>query len=62
MILNTFHKIIPNSLIFTYKNNIVIGYKKRRSIFDLTNYNPEWVPRQSPYSKFRKPPQTAWTD
>lgn len=42
--------------------SIVIRYQKKRSVFDKTAYNPEWVPRVRPYSKHRKPSMTEWTD
>ena len=43
-------------------HSIVIRYQKKRSMFDKTAYNPEWVPRLNPYSKHRAPPMRAWTD
>lgn len=42
-------------LTFQLSQSIVMRYEKKRSIFDKTNYNPEWVPRVRQYSKHRKP-------
>lgn len=44
------------------RHSIVTRYQRRRSSFDKTSYNPEWVPRTQPYSKHRAPAQAAWTD
>lgn len=44
------------------RQQIVVRYQKKRSIFDKTSYNPEWVPRTKLYSKHRAPPMTVWTD
>lgn len=42
--------------------SIVIGYKRKRSVFDFTNYEEEWLPRQNLYHKNRKPQLPGWTD
>ena len=40
----------------------VIRYTPRRSTFDKTTYNENWIPRQKPYHKSRKPRQPEWDD
>ena len=42
--------------------SIVIRYQKKRSVFDKTTYNPDWIPRVRQFSKHRKPSMTEWTD
>ena len=49
-------------LTFRSTASVVIGYKRKRSIFDMTSYEEEWVPRVQQYHKTRKPKQLAWTD
>lgn len=51
-----------NSLNLLLSHSIVIRYQPKRSIFDKTSYNPDWVPRLKPYSKHRKPQISAWND
>jgi|694.fasta_scaffold104691_2 hypothetical protein len=51
-----------NQLTLTLKQPIVIRHQKRKSIFDTTFLNPDWIPRQTPYEKTRKPSLSAWTD
>ena len=40
----------------------VIRYTPRRSPFDKTTFNEEWIPREKIYSKYRKPRQPEWDD
>ena len=40
----------------------VIRYTPRRSTFDKTTYNEDWLPRQKIYHKSRKPRQPEWDD
>lgn len=47
------HNIFANNL----KYNYVIRYTPRRSAFDKTSFNEEWLPRQKVYHKSRKPRQ-----
>lgn len=51
-----------NQLTLTLKQSIVIRYPKKKSIFDTTSYNPEWIPREKLYHKLRKPRMAIWTD
>ena len=51
-----------NALTFTLKQSIVIRPQKKKSMFDKTSYNPEWIPRQTPYHKLRKPSMSIWKD
>ena len=51
-----------NRLTFQSLQSIVIRYQPKRSLFDQTSYNPEWVPRVNPYSKHRKPRMSIWSD
>ena len=39
------------------KQNIVIRYTPKRSVFNKTTYNEDWIPRQRVFSKHRKPRQ-----
>ena len=55
-------KQATNQLTLTLKQPIVIRYPKRKSMFDRTSYNPEWIPRQNLYHKERKPQMSIWTD
>ncbi|KAM3143714.1 hypothetical protein pb186bvf_004210 [Paramecium bursaria] len=41
---------------------IAVGYVKQRSPFDKTNYIENYIPRQTPYAKSRKPRQALWDD
>lgn len=36
---------------------IVIRYTPKRSVFNKTSYNEDWIPRQQVYNKHRKPRQ-----
>lgn len=51
-----------NPLTLVLKQSIVIRPQKKKSIFDKTSYNPEWIPRQNPYHKQRKPQMSVWSD
>lgn len=51
-----------NHLTLTLKQSIVIRYPKKKSVFDTTSYNPDWIPRQKLYHKMRKPKMSIWTD
>lgn len=42
--------------------NYVIRYTPKRSPFDKTTYNEEWIPRERLYHKSRKPRQPEWSD
>ena len=52
--LNIANRLTP-SLTLLIKQNIVIRYTPKRSVFDKTAYNEEWIPRQRHFSKHRKP-------
>lgn len=58
LITNTFNR----SLTLQLRNNIVIRYQPRRSPFDKTSFNEDWIPRQKLYHKTRKPRQEGWDD
>jgi hypothetical protein len=60
MLSNIINTCFNRSLTLQLKNNIVIRYQPRRSPFDKTAFNQEWIPRQSPYHKTRKPRQAEW--
>ena len=49
-----------NTLNLILTQSIVVRYLPKRSVFDKTSYNPEWVPRLKPYSKHRKPGMKEW--
>ena len=51
-----------NQLTLTLKQPIVIRWPKQKSIFDTTSYNPEWIPKERPYHKMRKPRMAIWSD
>lgn len=55
-------KQATNQLTLTLKQSIVVRYPKKKSMFDRTSYNPEWIPRTKLYHKLRKPPMPIWTD
>ena len=60
-----FSRYLPskvNGLTLQLSQSIVIRYHPKRSMFDKTSYNPEWVPRVNPYSKHRKPRMSIWSD
>lgn len=44
------------------QQGIVIRYTPKRSVFDKTTYNEEWIPRERLYNKHRKPRQPEWDD
>lgn len=50
------------SLTQQLRHNYVIRYTPKRSAFDKTAYNEEWLPRQKLYNKHRKPRQPEWDD
>ena len=52
----------PHPLTAVLRNSYVIRYTPRRSPFDKTTYNEEWIPRQKLYHKSRKPRQPEWDD
>lgn len=51
---------IPLTLHLQY--GIVIRYTPKRSVFNKTSYNEDWIPRQKVYNKHRKPRQPEWDD
>lgn len=51
-----------NRLTLQLRQSIVVRYQKRRSLFDKTSYNPEWIPRLKLYHKNRKPSMPIWND
>ena len=44
------------------QNGYVIRYTPKRSPFNKTTYNEEWIPRERLYHKSRKPRQQEWDD
>ena len=50
------------SLTTQLAQSYVIRYTPRRSPYDKTTYNEEWIPRQKLYSKHCKPRQLEWDD
>ncbi len=48
--------LVASTLQHINKYNIVIRYQKKKSLFDNTGYNPDWVPKIKLYHKNRKPP------
>lgn len=44
------------------QQGIVVRYTPKRSVFDKTTYNEEWIPRERLYNKHRKPRQPEWDD
>lgn len=50
------------ALTLQLQQGIVIRYTPKRSVFDKTTYNEDWIPRQTLYSKHRKPRQPEWDD
>jgi ribosomal protein L19 len=61
MILQSIRQALQR-LTYQPEASIVIGYKRKRSVFDMTNYEEDWLPRQQPYHKNRKPQLPGWTD
>ena len=56
-------KGITNSLLQRVSYSVVQTFKQhRKSMFDFTDYNENWIPRNKPYHKSRKPRQAAWSD
>ena len=56
-------RIILNNPLMRVSFGIVNMFKReRKSVFDCTEYNENWLPRIRPYHKKRKPRQAAWTD
>ena len=56
-------RVIQNLFLQRISYSIVQTFKKhRRSMFDFTDYNENWLPRIKPYHKSRKPRQAAWSD
>ncbi len=62
MLSNIITSAFNRSLTLQLRNNIVIRYQPRRSPFDKTALNEEWIPRQKLYHKNRKPRQAEWDD
>lgn len=62
MLSNFVSNVYARTLTHELRQNIVIRYHKRRSMFDRTTFNEDWIPRQVPYSKHRKPRQPEWSD
>jgi ribosomal protein L19 len=58
------HFLGPHRALLTLqlRQSIVVRYQKHKSIFDTTSYNPDWIPRASPYHKQRKPRMDIWSD
>ncbi len=50
------------ALTLQVRQGIVVRYTPKRSVFDKTTYNEEWIPRQKLYNKHRKPRQPEWDD
>ena len=50
------------SLTMRLHQTIVLRYQQRKSLFDKTSFNTEWIPRQKPYHKQRKPRMQIWND
>lgn len=50
------------SLTFRNYQTIVFRHQGRKSLFDKTSYNSEWIPREKPYHKERKPRMQIWND
>lgn len=55
------NRLVP-SLTLQLQQGIVIRYTPKRSVFDKTTYNEDWIPRERPYNKHRKPRQPEWDD
>ena len=49
-------------LTMVLRQSIVIRYTPKRSVFNKTTYNEDWIPRQNIYSKHRKPRLAEWDD
>lgn len=44
------------------RRSVVLGYVRKRSLFDKTNYVPYYLPSPVKYHKFRKPRLSEWSD
>lgn len=62
MLTNLINNTFNRTLTLQLKNNIVIRYQPRRSPFDKTSFNENWIPRTRLYHKTRKPRQAEWDD
>lgn len=55
-------KLFNSSLLRINFGVVQVFKNQRKSVFDFTEYNENWIPRTKQYHKKRKPRQAAWDD